>query len=193
MLKDTYPYYLANEARHTNTDLAVTDKYTGEIAFRVALANSAAIDARIAASGKDFSDQAVRRDEYLARVDGIAFGEDPRQGYFRDSLFLHPEMKFQLRFPDGWKTVNQRDAVIGMSQEGDAVIQLTLADEAPPSAAHGTFFGQEGLSRRDWPLKMAAGLPTVASAFQRMSERMRHSIAGSPGVCSSRESGIVLT
>jgi len=124
------------------------------------------IDSRIDASGKDFSGQVVRRDEYLAHVDGISFGEDPRQGYFRDGLFLHPEMKFQLRFPDGWKTANQRDAVIGVSPESDAMVQLSLADEAPPSAAHGTFFGQEGLQRSDWPVRMAGGLPTVASAFQ---------------------------
>ena len=28
-LQDTYPYYLANEPVAANTDLAVTDKYTG--------------------------------------------------------------------------------------------------------------------------------------------------------------------
>ena len=37
-LKDVYPLYLANEARQPNTDLAVTDKYSGEVATRVALA-----------------------------------------------------------------------------------------------------------------------------------------------------------
>ena len=34
-LKDTYPLYLNNEAQQPNTDLAVTDKFTGEIAFRI--------------------------------------------------------------------------------------------------------------------------------------------------------------
>ncbi|MEM9233720.1 MAG: aldehyde dehydrogenase family protein, partial [Pseudomonadota bacterium] len=46
-LNETYPYYLANEAQTPNTDLDVTDKYTGEIATRVALANEAAIDEAI--------------------------------------------------------------------------------------------------------------------------------------------------
>ncbi|MEO8461464.1 MAG: aldehyde dehydrogenase family protein [Dokdonella sp.] len=50
MLKATYPYYLANEAQQPNTDLEVTDKYTGEIATHVALADTAAIDAGIAAA-----------------------------------------------------------------------------------------------------------------------------------------------
>jgi len=51
-LKDTYPLYLANEARQPNADLEVTDKYTGEVAFRVALADSATIEAGIAAAAE---------------------------------------------------------------------------------------------------------------------------------------------
>jgi len=50
MLKSTYPLYLANEAKQPNTDLAVTDKFTGEVAFRCAQADAATIDAGIAAA-----------------------------------------------------------------------------------------------------------------------------------------------
>jgi len=50
MLKPAYPYYLANEAVFANTDLEVTDKYTGEVATRVAMADAKAIDAGIAAA-----------------------------------------------------------------------------------------------------------------------------------------------
>ena len=34
MLKPTYPYYLANKPVAANTDLEVTDKYTGKVATR---------------------------------------------------------------------------------------------------------------------------------------------------------------
>lgn len=50
MLKPTFPYYLANTAVFANTDLEVTDKYTGEVATRVAMADAQAIDAGIAAA-----------------------------------------------------------------------------------------------------------------------------------------------
>src|SRR5687767_11960425 len=50
MLNKAYPYYLASEAVFANEDLEVTDKYTGEIATRVALADAKAIDAGIAAA-----------------------------------------------------------------------------------------------------------------------------------------------
>jgi len=43
-LKKIYPLYLNNEAQQPNTDLEVTDKFTGEIAFRVAQADAATID-----------------------------------------------------------------------------------------------------------------------------------------------------
>ncbi len=50
MLNETYPLYLANAAVQPNTDLEVTDKYTGEVATRVALADTAMIDHAIEAS-----------------------------------------------------------------------------------------------------------------------------------------------
>ena len=51
-LRDQYPLYLANEALQPNTDLAVTDKFTGEVATRVALADAAMIDEAIGAAVK---------------------------------------------------------------------------------------------------------------------------------------------
>jgi acyl-CoA reductase-like NAD-dependent aldehyde dehydrogenase len=50
MLKSSYPYYLANKACQPNTDLEVTDKFSGEVATRVALADAKAIDAGITAA-----------------------------------------------------------------------------------------------------------------------------------------------
>lgn len=52
MLKDAYPYYLANEAVYANDDLPVTDKYTGDIATLVAKADSKAFEQAISAAEK---------------------------------------------------------------------------------------------------------------------------------------------
>ncbi len=48
MLKDRYPYYLANRPVQANTDLGVHDKFTGEVVTRVAMAGDAAVDEAIA-------------------------------------------------------------------------------------------------------------------------------------------------
>ena len=47
-LQEKYPYYLNNKAVYANEDLEVTDKYTGEVAARCALADAKAIDEGIA-------------------------------------------------------------------------------------------------------------------------------------------------
>ena len=52
MLAKTYPYYLANKPQQPNTDLEVRDKYSGDIATRVALADTKTIDKAIAAAVK---------------------------------------------------------------------------------------------------------------------------------------------
>ena len=49
---ESYPYYLANRPQQPNADLAVTNKYTGEVAARVALADAAVLDQAIAAAAE---------------------------------------------------------------------------------------------------------------------------------------------
>ena len=79
MLNPTYPYYLANEPECPNTDLEVTDKYSGEVATRVAMADTAAIDRAIAA--------AVRAAEPLRKM----------PPYERQAVLNHCVTRFQER------------------------------------------------------------------------------------------------
>ncbi len=67
MLQESYPYYLANKPVAANTDLIVTNKFTGEVATRVALADPAAIEAGIAAA--DAATKAMRNMPAYARQD----------------------------------------------------------------------------------------------------------------------------
>jgi len=67
MLASSYPYYLANAPVAANTDLEVTNKYTGEVATRVALADAAAIDQGIAAA--DAAAKPMREMPAYARQD----------------------------------------------------------------------------------------------------------------------------
>src|SRR5262245_3882287 len=52
MLKNQYPFYLANRSQQPNTDLAVTDKYSGKVATRVALADPKVLDQAIATAAE---------------------------------------------------------------------------------------------------------------------------------------------
>ena len=79
----------------------------------------------------------------------MTFGVNPREGYNIGSTFYHPDMAFALDFPEGWKIVNQRQAVGAISPNQDAIVVLTLAQESSPDEAHRAFFAQEGVERGD--------------------------------------------
>jgi acyl-CoA reductase-like NAD-dependent aldehyde dehydrogenase len=63
-IRPEYPFYVANRPEQPNRDLEVTDKYTNEVATRVALADAATIDRAIAA--------AVKAAEPMARMPAYA-------------------------------------------------------------------------------------------------------------------------
>ena len=64
------------------------------------------------------------RERYLDRVDGLPIGDRPQTGVFLDSLFVHPELGFQIAFPKGWQVRNSARAVGATSPRGDAAIVL---------------------------------------------------------------------
>jgi predicted Zn-dependent protease len=64
---------------------------------------------------------------YVQRLDGVLFGDDPRQGYFDGDVFYHPGLRFQLTLPAGWKHQNTRTALVAQEPAQKAVMQLGLA------------------------------------------------------------------
>ncbi|HET9267824.1 MAG TPA: M48 family metallopeptidase, partial [Vicinamibacterales bacterium] len=107
----------------------------------------------------------VREAEYLRQVDGLVYGEDPRQGFFRDGQFLHPDMRFQFSFPRGWTGQNLKQAVLGTSGRQDAALQLTIARGSPDAAAQA--FGEtQGIRLAQASRDNINGLPAVVARFE---------------------------
>ncbi|KAA3657231.1 MAG: peptidase M48, partial [Calditrichaeota bacterium] len=44
--------------------------------------------------------------DYLKRIDGMVYGNDPRQGFVENNIFYHPQMRFQFPVPQNWKVAN---------------------------------------------------------------------------------------
>jgi predicted Zn-dependent protease len=107
----------------------------------------------------------VERDAFLQRTEGLIFGENPREGFFRQNQFLHPDMKFQLDFPSGWKTQNQAAAVVGVSPQQDAIIVLAGAGTAAPNQALSEFMNQQGVTSQGGSSGSINGLPAASGAF----------------------------
>ena len=74
------------------------------------------------------------REALLRRMDGLLFGDNPEQGIFRDTEFLHPVLRFRVTFPSGWDVQNSPQQV--MAKAPDAEVYMLL-QAVPPDAARG--------------------------------------------------------
>ncbi|MBX7185832.1 MAG: M48 family metalloprotease [Vicinamibacteria bacterium] len=105
------------------------------------------------------------RPEFIRQLDGLVFGENPREGFFRDSVFLHPDMAFKMTFPQGWVTRNEKQGVSAAPSSKDAIISLSLAKGDPVSAA-AEFAKQEGVQAGGVERGTVNGLSSASLQFQ---------------------------
>jgi predicted Zn-dependent protease len=113
----------------------------------------------------------VNRDGYLRRLDGLVYGVNPREGFFRDAAFLHPDLRFRLDFPAGWKTANYRSGVVAVSPEEDAIIQLTVAEGTSADGAARAFLAQEGIQGGAVEAATINGLTAATAGFSAATEQ----------------------
>jgi predicted Zn-dependent protease len=72
-------------------------------------------------------DPKVDREKYLRIIDGMVYGNDPRQGYAEGGVYYQPGLRLQFPLPAEWK-VNDTPAVVQMvSKKKDAVILFSGA------------------------------------------------------------------
>jgi predicted Zn-dependent protease len=99
------------------------------------------------------------------------FGENPREGFFQGTLFHHPDMAFRIEFPRGWRTANQREAVVAVSSKQDAAVVLRVVSAPNAQQAARGFFSQQGAEALEpWRQKIG-GLPAVSSTFRVQTEK----------------------
>jgi predicted Zn-dependent protease len=71
------------------------------------------------------------RNGYLAAINGVAFGEDPMEGYVRDRKFTHPRLRFTFTAPEGFLLENSSEAVFGVRQSDNEALRLDTVRNPP--------------------------------------------------------------
>ena len=71
----------------------------------------------------------VNKESYLSMIDGMVFGEDPRQGYVEGQAFYHPALKFKFPVPLAWILDNSPMQVRMYTPDGKALMIFTLAPQ----------------------------------------------------------------
>jgi predicted Zn-dependent protease len=114
----------------------------------------------------------------LRRLEGLRVGADPAQGLFEGSVFRHPDLDFQLRFPAGWRTQNTPTAVGALEPRQSAMLTLEMQerDTDAETAARRWLGAQrvEALESRSVRIGRAAAYRVIARASSSQGELGLH-------------------
>jgi predicted Zn-dependent protease len=130
-----------------------------------------AIEKRAAALPQAQRGAVVRRAEYLQRIDGLVYGDNPRNGFFREGVFYHPDLRFQFALPGGWSGQNLTAAVVAVSPRRDAAVELTLAGDGNAGDAARRFLSQQGIQPLRTSTESINGLAAVVSVFDAATQQ----------------------
>jgi predicted Zn-dependent protease len=114
----------------------------------------------------------VAEEEYLQQIDGMVYGENPREGYFKDSRFVHPDLELELTFPTGWRGINQRTVVAAVAPREDAVLMMEIVPEGgSPEAELREFLIQQGISPGPARREGSGGVEMARADFDAATEQ----------------------
>lgn len=113
----------------------------------------------------------VNRESYLKMIDGIVYGDDPKQGFVENGMFYHPVMKFQFPVPSQWGLQNTPQAVQMADKNGRAMMMLTLAQGNSLEAAAQGILQQYKLRVVDSGKENVNGYPAVVVVADQQAQQ----------------------
>ena len=112
----------------------------------------------------------VNQDSYLQMINGIIYGEDPKQGYVEGNTFYHPDLKFKFSFPAGCKLENSPRQVIITPQDQKALILFTLSSQKTLESAVDTTIAQYQLTIQGSKRVTVNGLQAIMTQCKQVSQ-----------------------
>lgn len=117
-----------------------------------------------------YADWEVDEEHYLQMIDGMVYGEDPRQGYVEGNVFYHPGMQFKFPVPSGWKLENSPLQVQMVPEDGQAMILFTLSDNTNLREAAETTMKDLNLTLLDSKETTVNGFPAYATVSEQTTQ-----------------------
>ena len=116
------------------------------------------------------TDWKVNQDSYLRMIDGLIYGDDPRQGFIEGNTFYHPDLKFKFALPADWQTENTPMQFRMAAKDGKAMMMFTLAQQKNVDEAAQKTIEQYKLTLLDSKKISVNGLPAVAVVSKQVSQ-----------------------
>lgn len=109
------------------------------------------------------------RDDFLRRIDGMAFGDDPAEGVVQAHRFRHPDLRIAVDFPEGWEVQNSSDQVVAQPDGENVLMLMRAADTARgASLADGATRHMRGLGFRleNGAIEQVGGLDAFVGEYR---------------------------
>jgi predicted Zn-dependent protease len=135
--------------------------------------NSVTQHAELWKDSLNYSDWLVNENSYLQMIDGMVYGEDPRQGYVDGNVFYHPDMKFRFPVPAGWNLENSPLQVQLAPEDGRAMMVFMLAQQKSAQEAAELTLKELNLTVIETKRETVNGLPAVATISQQVSQNQQ--------------------
>lgn len=116
---------------------------------------------------------AVNADSYLQMIDGLVYGEDPRQGFVEANMFYHPELRFKYPVPPAWQLVNSPMQVQMAPEDGKAMMVFTLAQQKTLNEAVQKTLEDLQLTVLSSKQALVNGLPAVGTVSEQASQNQQ--------------------
>ena len=121
----------------------------------------------------DRPDWKVNKNSYLEMIDGMIYGEDPRQGYVEGTTFYHPELEFFFSFPANWKLENSPLQVTISPEDGEALMIFTFAEGPSLEEAARNTLQRLDLSVEESSERTINGLPVFLARSTQVSQNQQ--------------------
>jgi predicted Zn-dependent protease len=104
-------------------------------------------------------------------IDGLVYGEDPKQGFVENNMFYHPVLKFQFPVPAQWVVQNTPQQVQMGDKEGKALMLFTLAQGNSLENAAQTTLQKYGLTLVESKRESVNGLNALAMLADQQAQQ----------------------
>ncbi len=155
------PNALANILTHLEADVEMLTGKTHKSSFfdshpttpdRVADINEEAAEIEWTAQAPIAADQR----DFLRRLDGLWYDQNPAQGVFKGDQFYQADLGFTITFPAGWTKLNTPSYVGAYAEEEKAVALIGVAGDEDPSTYGARFVARLREEHRAEPLESRA-------------------------------------
>ena len=121
----------------------------------------------------DRTEWKVNRESYLEMIDGMVYGEDPRQGYVEGNTFYYPEEEVYFSFPSGWKLENSPLQVTISPEGGEALMIFTFSDGPTLGEAARNTLRRLDLDVKEESEHSVNGMPVIVTRSTQVSRNQQ--------------------